>query len=104
MVEHIVLMSAREERRSELEAALERFLAEIVVLDSVSEITAGPNFNEGGLGRGWTHAMIVRLDGPGDLRGYWDHDAHVRLVEVLDDTCSDRFAMDYEVSREEEVG
>ncbi|MPZ52133.1 MAG: hypothetical protein GEU79_05275 [Acidimicrobiia bacterium] len=96
MIEHYVLLAAKPDRAAEVDAALETFLSEIVVLDTVREITAGTNFNKGGLERGWTHGMLVRLDTADDLPGYWEHEAHVRLVEILDDACSDRLALDFE--------
>ncbi len=100
MIEHYVLLAAGEGRSAEVDAALDRFLIEIIALDSVVEITAGTNFNQVGLDRGWTHGMLVRLTDADDLPGYWEHEAHVRLVEILDETCDDRFALDYETSGE----
>src|SRR5690606_4372264 len=96
MIEHIVLLRARDGREAELDAALDEFVTEIIELDTVREISAGPNFNKGGAARGWTHGMRVLLTEREALPGYWDHPSHVRLAETLDEVCRDRFAIDYE--------
>lgn len=96
MVEHYVLMKAVDGRTAELEVALRTFVGDIVALDTVIEASAGPNINAAALERGWTHGMHVRLRSPEDLPGYWEHPHHVRLVETLQSTTSDRFAMDHE--------
>ncbi len=97
MVEHYLLMKAADGAAAELETALQAFVADIVTVDSVSEASAGPNFNVGARQRGWTHGMLVRLRAPGDLAGYWDHPHHQRLLGILDRTTEERFAMDHEV-------
>lgn len=98
MICHYVLLAAKPDRHDDLAAALNQFLGDIVVLDTVLEISAGPNLNKSGLERGWTHGMLVRLTEADALPGYWEHESHVRLVETLDETCDDRFAVDYEVA------
>lgn len=96
MIEHYVLLSAKPAHSAEVDAALEQFRTKISELDTVVEITAGTNINQGGLERDWTHGMLVRLTDADALPGYWEHEAHLRLVTILDETCNDRFAVDYE--------
>lgn len=100
MTEHFVLLKCRPGHEPELDDALARFETEIRQLETVIEITSGRNFNQGADERGWTHGMLVRLPLPTDLHAYWDHPAHHRLVEVLERTCTDRFAVDYETDKE----
>lgn len=100
MTEHFVLLKCRPEHEPELDAALARFETEIRQLEPLIEITSGRNFNRGAEERGWTHGMLVRLPLPADLPAYWDHPAHQQLVEVLERTCTDRFAVDYETDKE----
>lgn len=100
MIVHFVLLKGRPEHEAELTEALARFETEIRELETVLEITSGRNFNRGADERGWTHGVLVRLPQSSDLPGYWDHPAHLRLVEVLERTCTDRFAVDYETNTE----
>lgn len=96
MIEHLVLFRARDGQSHRLDSALDRFVVEILAMDSVLEVSAGRNFNEGGSQRGWTHGMRVCLTDREALPSYWGHESHLRLVEVLDEACADRFAIDYE--------
>ena len=96
MIEHLVLLAAREGHGDAVDAALEKFVSRITRLDTVLEISVGPNFNEAGLARGWTHGMRVLLTARNALAEYWDHPDHVVLAEALEQACSDRFAIDYE--------
>lgn len=96
MIEHLVLLAAREGQSAAVDDALERFVSRITDLDTVLEISFGTNFNEAGMARGWTHGMRVLVTERDDLAGYWAHPEHVLLAEMLDKTCLERFAVDYE--------
>ena len=99
MIEHYVLFKARPGRADDLDAALVDFEYGMQAETWLIELTFGPNINSRSLELGWTHGMLTRLPDYDTFQNeYWNHDAHGRFLDRLDDICETRFALDYEVS------
>lgn len=95
MLEHYVLFAARPGREADLDIALADFSDAMTYnCTTLSDISWGRNTNPSGLGRGFTHGCLARIQDDG-LVTYWNHPAHLRLLEQLDELCTERFAMDY---------
>lgn len=97
MIEHYVLFKANQGAEDVLEAALAEFDAGMRGAPWLLELTYGPNINARSMELGWTHGMLSRLPNYETFKNeYWNHDAHVRFLEQLDECCETRFALDYE--------
>ena len=99
MIDHYVLFKAKSGREGELDAALAEFDEGMTGAPWLIELTYGPNINPRSIDLGWTHGMLSRLPDMQTVQNeYWNHAAHVRFLERLDDLCETRFALDYEVA------
>ena len=96
MLDHYLVLTARPGQEQTLSAVLDRFARGIKgQLDSLLDISAGPNVNQGGLDRGYTHGCYVRLtDRESLMTSYWNHPAHQALLAEIDAVCADRFVVD----------
>ncbi|GAA3527390.1 hypothetical protein GCM10022222_07990 [Amycolatopsis ultiminotia] len=97
MFEHYVVFTPKPGRADDLAQALSDFGAGVHgTLPDLLELTFGANVNTGGLQRGFTHACLARLTSETAFKDqYWNHPAHRRLLERLDELCEERFALDY---------
>jgi hypothetical protein len=99
VLDHYVVFRARPGKEKEVAAALQDFGSAIEKdMPCLLEFTWGPNINQSGLDRGFTHGCFARLTTEASLKEeYWIHPAHQVLIGVLDDLCDERFALDYRV-------
>ena len=97
MIEHYVLIKAKPGREEDVSNALRDFAHGVVEEAYVLELTFGRNLNSRSGDMGWTHGLLARLASMDVLQNdYWRHAAHTALLEVLDATTEERFALDYE--------
>lgn len=101
MIDHYVLFQAKRGREPDVDEALADFDRSVRDEPWLIELTYGTNSNARSLALGWTHGMLSRLpDAETLLNEYWNHAAHRRFMERLDDCCETRFAIDYERAEE----
>ncbi len=96
MIEHFVLFKALPGRAEEVSEACAEFERGIAGNPCIVEMSWGPNINGRSVGLGWTHGMLARITSYEAFEtDYWHHPAHIAFVDVLDQLCEIRFAIDY---------
>lgn len=104
MIEHYVLFQAKAGREADVDGALAEFDIGMGGAPWLIELTYGPNLNSRSRELGWSHGMLSRLPDMQTVQNeYWNHPAHVRFMERLDECCEARFALDHEVPGPEEA-
>lgn len=99
MLEHFVVFACKPGQEEVLDRALQEFDDGIRGLPVLLELTWGRNVSPRALELGYTHGLLARLTDIDTFRDeYWNHEAHVRLLPVLDACCETRYAIDYEVA------
>lgn len=95
MIDHLVLFTAKSDASA---GDVEDLLSSIRDLRSsvsnVIDLSVGEDFS--GRGEPYTHGLFVRFQTPDDLRAYIEHPEHLKVIEKLDATTTNRLVVDYD--------
>jgi len=98
MIRHIVIFKLKEsENKKELAKELKEKLLDLKNhIDEIMEIEVGIKSDKAAE-TNFDVFLSTKFNGFDELNIYRVHPVHKKILEFIDDTCSDRVAIDYEI-------
>ncbi len=96
MIIHIALFKWKESASQEdIDVVMSEIIALKAEIKEIIEISCGDNFSQ--WSKGYTHAVVVKLNNKNSLEVYRSHPFHKRIVDRIEKIEEDSLGFDFEI-------